>query len=71
MAKGAGDLVDTINNQSIKLSDSKPSISNKDQHDLICSYNWVNKKGPAVYVPGQIRPAQALYLRVSIDIKVF
>lgn len=67
LAKGAGDLVDTITEQSIKLPDSKPPISIGDQYELICSYNWVNKKEPAVYVPGQVRPAQAFPFRINID----
>lgn len=54
LAKGAGDEVDTVTNQSIKLSGSKPSISINNKYDLICSYNWVNKKEPAVYVPGEV-----------------
>lgn len=54
LAKGAGIAVDTLTSASLELSNSEQSISSSGQCDLICSYNWVNKKRPAVYVPGQV-----------------
>ncbi|KAK2597170.1 hypothetical protein N8I77_013033 [Diaporthe amygdali] len=52
LAKGAGDAVDTVTMASLEPSDSETIILSSDQYNLICSYNWVNKTQPAVYVPG-------------------
>lgn len=54
LAKGAGDAVDTVTMASLEPSDSETIILSSDQYNLICSYNWVNKTQPAVYVPGNI-----------------
>lgn len=60
MAEGAGKAIDTITSASLEVSDSEPPISSSDSHDLICSYNWVNKMQPTVYVPGEIyRPRKS------------
>lgn len=53
MAKGAGNVIETLESTSLKLSGSEPSISSSDRYDLICSYNWANKRQPTIYVPGE------------------
>lgn len=52
-ASGTGNAIETITSTSLKLCGSEPSISSSDAYDLICSYNWVNKEQPTVYVPGE------------------
>ncbi|KAG6368198.1 hypothetical protein INS49_002399 [Diaporthe citri] len=66
LAKGAGNVVDTLTSASLKLSSSEPPISNNDHYDLICSYNWVNKKTPEVYVPGGAPIFKAISLPMTI-----
>ncbi|KAK3321298.1 hypothetical protein B0T19DRAFT_263303 [Cercophora scortea] len=64
MAKGAGELVETINSQSLEPVDVP--VSSRDGHELICSYSWMHSRVPTVCVPGAAPKWAPLPLPIQI-----
>jgi hypothetical protein len=64
MAKGVGERIETIDNSALEPAETP--VSSSTGYELICSYNWVNRKEPTIYVPGNWLPLDIEALQYNL-----
>lgn len=52
LVRGTGATILSVSSSSLTLSGQEPRVSSLGGCELLCSYNWINRAQPSIYVPG-------------------
>ncbi|KAK9777865.1 hypothetical protein SCAR479_05548 [Seiridium cardinale] len=52
LQQGTGVMISSISYGLLGLSGNEPRVSSSGGYELLCSYNWINRAQPSIYVPG-------------------
>ncbi|KAF7537295.1 hypothetical protein G7054_g3808 [Neopestalotiopsis clavispora] len=52
LVRGTGATISSVSSSSLALSGHETLVSSRGGCELLCSYNWINRARPSIYVPG-------------------